>query len=235
MAARSLLVFGATGRAGSCVVDAALATGGWRVTAFVRNPAKIPPATAANPLLTVVRGDLTDAAAISAVVSSSRADAIIDASSALPGGKTPNTANRSLMYRAVVAALEADGRVGDCYLLSIGGQLFPEPGGTINSWTVSSLAAVLSCLMPRLWREAAECVSYMFLDSPPQLRFTMARLGYMVEAPSRGVLVAEPTENNIQRGSVSYVDVGRALVGIAGDADAVARWSRKALFLNYAQ
>ena len=39
--ARTMLVYGATGRAGRLVVERALADG-WAVTAFVRNPDKLP-------------------------------------------------------------------------------------------------------------------------------------------------------------------------------------------------
>ncbi len=56
-------------------------------------------------------------------------------------------------------------------------------------------------------------------------------MGQMVEAPSRGTLRAETTLNNIQHGSVSYVDVADALVKLAGDE--ARTWERKAVFFNY--
>jgi hypothetical protein len=55
---------------------------------------------------------------------------------------------------------------------------------------------------------------------------------YMVETPSRGALEAQPTNDNIQHGSVSYCDVADALVKLAGDETRA--WERKALFFNYA-
>lgn len=57
-----LLVFGTTGGTGRALLDQGLAQG-HQVTAFVRNPAALEPRDG----LTVVRGDVTDAAAVSRV------------------------------------------------------------------------------------------------------------------------------------------------------------------------
>lgn len=58
-------------------------------------------------------------------------------------------------------------------------------------------------------------------------------MGQMVEAPSRGLLRPETTLNNIQRGSVSYVDVAEELTQLASDE--MRTWERKALYFNYAR
>jgi hypothetical protein len=80
---RTMLIYGATGKAGRLVMERALERG-WAVAAFVRNPDKVPEALRAK--ATVIKGDLCDAAAVSAAVRSSRPDAIVDASSALTFG-----------------------------------------------------------------------------------------------------------------------------------------------------
>jgi putative NADH-flavin reductase len=67
-------VFGASGKIGAHVVDQLVAAG-HRVTAYVRNPSKL--AAPANPNLTVVQGELADAARISEAVTG--ADAVISA------------------------------------------------------------------------------------------------------------------------------------------------------------
>src|ERR1700722_15628359 len=55
--------------------------------------------------------------------------------------------------KATFEALDADGRLADCVLLVIGGQLIPEPGGTINSWSVAAMAWVLRTFVARkAWR-----------------------------------------------------------------------------------
>ena len=72
---------------------------------------------------------------------------------------------------------------------------------------------------------------WCFEDTPPTFRFVYARMGQMVEAPSRGLLRPETTLNNIQRGSVSYVDVAEALMQLASDE--MRTWERKAIYFNY--
>jgi len=56
-------------------------------------------------------------------------------------------------------------------------------------------------------------------------------MGHMVEEPTHGTLRAEPTPNNIQRGSASYCDVADAFVELASDETRA--WEHKALFFNY--
>ena len=131
---RTMLIYGATGKAGRLVMERALERG-WAVAAFVRNPDRVPEALRAK--VTVIKGDLCDAAAVSAAVRSSRPDAIVDASSALPfghaKGQPANNADRSIFTKATVEALEAEGRLADCVVVIVGGQLLPEPGGRSKS------------------------------------------------------------------------------------------------------
>ena len=99
---RTMLIYGATGKAGRLVTERALEQG-WAAAAFVRNPDKVPEALRAK--VTVIKGDLCDAAAVAAAVRSSRPDAIVDASSALPfghaKGQPANDADRSIFTRAL--------------------------------------------------------------------------------------------------------------------------------------
>lgn len=233
MAAKSLLVFGATGNTGRSVVQAALARN-VRVIAYVRNPARVPPEWA--PHVTVVQGDLNDAAAVAAAVTAARPDGIIDASSSLPfshaRGAQPNDADRGVAIKASIDALVAGGRTGACYLVIVGGVVLPEPGGAINSWRFAAISWVAGLLMPKLVGDATRFIDYLFKSSPPELRFTMARMGAMIADPSRGALVAEATDGNAPRGAVSFADVGPVLVELATTAAGDA-WSRRAIFLNY--
>jgi len=229
-----MLVYGATGKAGHLVVERAVMQG-WAVSAFVRNPDKIPEALRSK--VTIVKGNLRDAASISAAVRSCRPHAIVDASSSLPfghaKGQPANNADRGVITKATVETLNADGRLSDCVLLIIGGQLFPEPGGTINSLPAAAMAWVLRTFVARKgWREIEQAQRWCFEGTPPAFRFVCARMGQMVEAPSRGTLRPQATLNNIQHGSVSYVDVAEALVQLASDDERT--WERKALFFNYA-
>lgn len=65
----TIALFGATGKTGGRVLDRALATG-HEVRALVRDPAKLDPAKLdrAGPALTVIRGDVTDAASVAETV-----------------------------------------------------------------------------------------------------------------------------------------------------------------------
>jgi hypothetical protein len=229
-----MLIYGATGKAGRLVMERALQEG-WAVAAFVRNPDKVPEALRSK--VTIHKGDLCDAAAVAAAVRSSRPNVIVDASSALPfghpKGQPANNADRGLLTKATVQALEADGRLADCVLLIVGGQLLPEPGGAINKWSVAALAWLLRTVVARkAWREAEELLRWCFQGAPPAFRFVYARMGQMVEEPSRGRLRAGPTPNNIQHGRVSYCDVADAFVQLADDEKRT--WEHKALFFNYA-
>ena len=201
---RTMLIYGATGKAGRLVMERALERG-WAVAAFVRNPDKVPEALRAK--VTVIKGDLCDAAAVSAAVRSSRPDAIVDASSALPfghaKGQPANNADRSIFTKATVEALEAEGRLADCVMVIVGGQLLPEPGGTIEKWSVAAMAWVIRNVVARkAWAEAEAWVRWCFDGAPHAFRFVYARLGQMVQHPSRGVLRAEPTEKTSSVGAL---------------------------------
>lgn len=131
-------------------------------------------------------------------MSAARPNAIVDASSALPfghaKGQPANNADRNIILRATFAALEADGRFDDCVVIIVGGQLIPEPGGTIKDWLPACLAWTLRTLvMPTAWREVTATILWLFQDTPPAFRFVMPRMGQMVAEPSRGVLRTEGT------------------------------------------
>ncbi|KAJ3330889.1 hypothetical protein HDU76_004607 [Blyttiomyces sp. JEL0837] len=224
-----------TRRAGKLVVEGALESG-WQVTAFVRNPSKLEPTLVEK--ISVIQGDLRDEESIFSAVKSSCPHAIIDASSSIPFGQAKgqpaNNADRGLIGKATVRALESDGRLNDCVMIIIGGQLVPEPGGTINSWFVGTLAWLLeNAVVPAMWKETKDAIHWLWNGAPPTFRFVYARLGYMVEKPSKGTLVPQPTLNNIQKGEASYCDVADALVKLAEDETRA--WDRKALIFNYAK
>ena len=231
-AARSLLVFGSTGRCGLCVLRSALDQG-WTVTAFVRNPARVPDDLRGR--VNVHTGDLNDAASVSAAVKAAAPHAVVDASSALPVGQPKgtqaNNADRSVVLKSLVRTLDAEGRLDDCVLLVVGGQLVPEPGGTAPSFGVAAMAFCLRLALGRKWTEMQESLDWMWSGAPQGFRFVYARMGYMVEEPSKGSLEAQTTANNMQRGTVSYCEVGDALVRLAGDKTRA--WERKGVYFNY--
>lgn len=230
---RHILVYGATGRCGRLVAEKALSEG-WVVTCFVRNPDKITEPLKSN--ATIFKGDLCNAESIKEAIEKFKPNAIVDASSQLPfghaKGQPANNADRAVILKSTAEALETEGRFDDCVFLIVGGQLFAEPGGTINSFFVSSIAWVLrNLVIPTAWREAEKTIKWLFEETSPAFRFVYARMGQMVEENSKGILYPEPTLNNIQRGTASYCDVADAFFRLADDHTKT--WERKAIFLNY--
>ncbi|KAH6842312.1 hypothetical protein B0I37DRAFT_195666 [Chaetomium sp. MPI-CAGE-AT-0009] len=71
MVGSKVLVLGATGPAGICLLRECLYHN-HETVAFVRNPSKIPADLAPNPLLTVIKGELTDTDALSTAVARAR-------------------------------------------------------------------------------------------------------------------------------------------------------------------
>jgi hypothetical protein len=226
-----MLVYGSTGRAGRMTCERALQQG-WQVVCFARNPSKVLPAlqTAA----TIFKGDLNDRDAVMLAVKTHRPQAIVDASSALPfghaKGQPANTADRSILLKATFEALKDDGRLHDCVFVMVGGQVIPEPGGQINNFFAASISCLLKTFAAAAWRQVLQTVKWLF-EEADGFRFIMARMGYMVEEPTKGSLRAEATHNNVQRGAVSYVDVADALVRLAGDDKRT--WERQAIYFNY--
>ena len=233
VAGRSMLVFGGTGQTGRRVVEHALRRE-WHVTMLSRNPDNVPEAVRGR--VTVVKGDLNDAAAVSAVVKSSRPDAIVECSSFLPFNKGPvkNNANRTVIVHAVCDALQAEGRLASCNFVIVGGAAVPEPGGTTPSvgfMLLSGLIRTASWLFaPKVLAEMDAMLKWLFVESPPELRFAMLRLAFVDEAPSRGTLVAETSVGGSQRSSLTWIDLGAGLVELAAD---LGPWNRKAFYFNY--
>ena len=227
----SMLVLGGTGRTGARVVADSLRRG-IRVTVFARDPSRVPAADVAAGVH-VVKGDLKDLAALAAAVKAVRPTSVVFAASSLPMAGPSGVKNDAPLLgamRTVVDALVADGREGECVIVSAGGVLVPEPGGTIKWWSTYAMATLISVLLPALYAEGVAGVNYMFNDTPPALRFVMVRMGGLHDGPSQGAVKVEATADNIQRASVTYGDMGAAFVDLALDPGP---WARKAVFVNY--
>lgn len=212
--ATRLFLFGATGKTGVRVLQRAV-TRGWTVTAFVRSPSRLP--AALRERITVVVGDANDAAAVTTAVAAAAPTVMVDATSALPFGHAKgapaNTADRSVLLRAAVGGLK---RLDSCYVVIVGGQLIPEPGGSINTLFARVLEWMLRVVVARqAWAAVGETISWLF-QQPPEFRFTMLRMGQLSDVPSRGPLRVESTGGgNYPRTDVSYDDVGDAIVALA--------------------
>ena len=142
---KTILIFGATGKVGRKVVEAALGT--WKVVLYVRNPSKVPEGLHSQ--LTIVQGDLTDKDGIYNVVCTYQPHALVDASSILnlPFQNTNNNAHRGLIYTTVEEALVKDGRLNDCFVICVGGQV-SELVSTINFHLTSAITYSLLFHLP---------------------------------------------------------------------------------------
>ena len=202
---------------------------------FVRNPDRVPAAQRERGVA-IHKGDLNDHAALRDWVKATPADAIIEASSALaltrpPPGQPANNADRRGILLAVAEGLAAADRLASTRLLVVGGQLVPEPGGVVTGGVVAHLIA-FALRITGASRALSEGVALLYGPNMPP--FVMCRMGFMEEGPSRGTLRAERSSapGARQHGTVAYVDVGRALVELAG-APAAAWPDRSAIYLNY--
>lgn len=98
----------------------------------------------------------------------------------------------------------------------VGGVLVAEPGGSHPSVGWHTLSLVARLAFAPLFRDASQAMTLVHSD--PAIRFCLVRCGRIVEAPSRGALVPSPCASGRGlRCSVSYVDLGAALVELAGN------------------
>ncbi len=89
--------------------------------------------------------------------------------------------------------------IASCWSSAVNSCLSPEERSTVGRWRLwpGCCARSLRGKAGVRWSEWCAGVSR---TRPPAFRFAYARMGQMVEAPSRGLLRAETTLNNIQRG-----------------------------------
>lgn len=235
--ARSLLLLGATGRAGKAVLSLALERG-WRVTAFVRDAARLPPGAAADPRVTVFVGNTKRAEDVAGAVAAARPAAVVDATSAVPFGHAPgaprNDSDRAALVPALTAALRAEGVLPACALVVISGFIFPERDAGLPTLAARAINLILyAALGPALYNAAKKALDDLWDVPEPGFRFTVLRPAGLVEGPSRGRLRLESTaasDGKYPRGDITYVDLAAAIVDCI---DAPHAFDRKGAYLNY--
>jgi putative NADH-flavin reductase len=132
-----IVLFGASGMVGSCILRE-LAARGHRVTAVVRNPARV----ATAPGVTAVHGDLTDASRVASYLEG--ADAVISAYS-------PASGHERDLLQATEALLAGARQAGLVRVIIVGGaaSLFVAPGLTLLD----------SGHLPEQWKDIAQAHS----------------------------------------------------------------------------
>jgi putative NADH-flavin reductase len=168
---KKLLVFGASGGTGREIVRQALARG-FQVTAFVRNPSKL---GIEHPALTVLQGDVRDAARVASAVQGQ--DAVLSALGhrayyALDAPQTHST-------RAISRAMEAHAVSRFICVTSLG---LGDSAGRLG--LVYSLFVLPFVLPLYFWDKAGQERAL----HASALEWTIVRPGALVNAPARGRL-----------------------------------------------
>jgi putative NADH-flavin reductase len=169
-----ILVFGATGRTGRCLIEQALAAG-HEVTAFARNPALI---AQQHERLRVVKGDALDPAAVEAAVAGQ--DAVISAlgtQTKSPGATKPPPGMLTAATRNIIAAMEKQGvRRFICQSTAGVGDSKAQPDPVLR-WIIQPL------IMKDMMKDKADQEA---LIENSNLDWVIVRPVHMTEGPARG-------------------------------------------------
>ena len=207
---KTILVFGATGNVGAHVVRHALEAGD-DVHVLVRNPDRLP--AGVKERVHVVVDDLADSVAVAAAVKSVSPDAVIVCSGRPP--KAPVAPLNAVAVAAAVKALRETGRLGDCFVVYLSG-LFSNPVDEPLPWYAKAMRAVM---VPMFGYQASLSDNLAVTDyltvgegRTTGLPFTIVRMGYPVEAPSKGTIIPV---GRYPSGAVTFDDMGLFLVKLA--------------------
>jgi putative NADH-flavin reductase len=198
-----LTVFGATGGIGREVVTQALAAGD-HVTAYARNPAKL---RLTHPNLTVIGGELTDAAAIQRAVHG--ADVVI---SALGPSLSRKATGMPLVdgTRTIRDVMRAEGVQR---YIAIATPSLRDPRDTAS--LLGRIVPIMGrTLFPRAYRELV-AMSQLVTDSPLDwtiVRFTRPTNGTRTATIRAGYLGSDPI-----RASITRADIAQFLLSQATD------------------
>ena len=210
---RRVLVLGATGNVGRHVVAHALEARD-EVHVFVRTPGKLPQAVKAQ--VRVVEGDLADAHALAKAVEEIAPAAIIMCSGLPPRAMAAPL--NAVAIRAIVEALTAQGGLQDCLVVYLSG-LFSDTVHDPLPWYAKLVRSILVPLSGYQASLADNLAVTRYLTtgegSRSGLNFTIVRMGYPVEVPSKGEII--PVDD-FPSGSVAFTDMGLFLVKLAHGA-----------------
>ena len=205
-----LLVLGATGDIGEAVLEAAV-TAGHDVTAFVRSPDKLGDV---RDRLQVIKGDLTDAAAVASAMTGT--DAVISAI-----GSSPDKAQLDAPATAVRLILAAMGSAGVRRFVGLAGGAVNVPG----EWKPLS-GRISTALVRLLARNVVEAKQREFeVVSRSDLDWTMVRPPRVVPGEPTGRVEIGPKLHGFQ---VTRGDLATAMVTLATGSD----WLRQAPYVS---
>jgi len=237
-AGRSLLLLGATGKAGRAVLAQALDRG-WAVTAFVRDAARLPQGASADARVRVIVGDATSAADVARAVAAARPAGVVDATSVVPFGHARgaprNNADRSKLLPALTAALASEGLLAGAALVVVSGFVMPERDSAPPTLFARAINALIyAAAGPAAYAAGKRAMDDLWETGEPGFRFTVLRPAAMAEGPPRGRLrldSTDPAAGLYPRGEVAYADVAAAALDCLDGPHA---FDRRGAYLNYA-
>jgi nucleoside-diphosphate-sugar epimerase len=206
---KTVLIFGATGKAGAHAVRSALDAND-DVHVFVRNPDKLPAPIRAR--VHVIVGNLADAASVAAAVTSVSPEAIIVCSGHAPRDKVLPL--NAIAVPAIVKALGATQRLKDCFVVYLSG-MFSDLAADPLPWHSRILRALVVPMagIEAMVSDNRQVTDYLTGEGQRSgVQFTIVRMGYPKEAASKGTIV--PVESN-PAGAVTFSDIGVFLVKLA--------------------
>jgi NAD(P)-dependent dehydrogenase (short-subunit alcohol dehydrogenase family) len=205
-----VLIFGATGKAGTHAVQSALDAND-DVHVFVRNPGKL--AAAIKAKVHVIPGNLADPASVAAAVTAVSPDAIIICSGHAP--KDDVSPLNAIAVPAIVKALAETHRLQDCFVVYLSG-MFSDLAADPLPWYSRILRALIVPMVgiKAMVSDNREVTEYLTTGAGQKsgVQFTIVRMGYPKEAGSQGTIV--PVKFN-PTGAVTFSDMGLFLVRLA--------------------
>ena len=204
---KKLLLLGVTGATGRHVLAKAVEDSGVSVTAFARNPARIP--TEQKNKADIITGDLTDYPALKAAIKSVKPDAII-ITSCLGKGRTITPLNQ-LILPQIVAAIQEDGRASQCKIVYLSGAFCPEYPDTGYGCMASCL---ISCfgITGQVYDNTA--TQEYLRGTPSDINYTVVKMGMVGDKVSKGKLRGVKAVTGAMGASVTFGDVATYLVDL---------------------
>lgn len=188
----TLAVLGATGRAGRLVVEEALARG-WRVRAIARDPAKLP----AREGLEVVKGEVTSASDVLALVTG--CDAVVSALGIVKGGRG------DICSTGTTHALAAMKQLGIKRYVVVGGAGSQAPGEN-KPLSGKLINVAMKAFMGDIVRDKEKELALL---AQSDVEWTVVRPPMIVEGPKGPVRVGEKGPPAMK---VSYASLAAFLV-----------------------
>lgn len=183
----NIALFGATGRLGGAILEAALRDG-HRVAALVRDPSRL---SLRHDALTVIAGDARDRDAVESALRGSEA-----AVSAIATSASGGEASRKPLSAATRNIVEAMERLGIRRLVASSAKAIPMPGD-MPDMKFKALRALVRLVAPRSHEDSVEAAAIV---SASALDWTIVRVDRVSYKDRMGSVRAGPVDESMRIG-----------------------------------